>query len=73
VIREPKGLVELLSGLNHLILHFLGQLEVTLADHELFDFFELVHAEDTPGVLAVLTGLFPKARRDTGVSVGNFA
>ena len=41
--------------------YYSAYLEVPLHDGELLDLLELVHAEDAPGVLAVLAGLLAEA------------
>lgn len=58
-IPTTHGLVKRLAVADHPVKLFPGLLG--LGDAELLDLFELVDTEDTPGVLAVRTSLFPEA------------
>lgn len=55
LVRESQALVELLGGFDHVLLDLVRFLQIALDERELFDFFELMHTEDTPGVLTMRT------------------
>ena len=66
-VGDPQGLVKFLGGLDHLFLHFLGRLEVSVADDKLLDFIKLVHPKDAPAVFPMRARLLPEAGRYTPV------
>jgi hypothetical protein len=51
-VGKTQQVVKFARIFEHLLLHFHGSRQVVLANHELFDFVELVHAEDALHVLA---------------------
>lgn len=65
LVGEAKALVELLRSTDHLVEELPALLG--LAEDELLDLLELVDTEDTPGIAAVASGLFPEARAVSGV------
>ena len=60
MVRQAQALVELLSRSNHLFVLLLRLL--WRAHYELFHLFELVDAENAPGILSVASRLLTEAR-----------
>lgn len=58
-------MVKRLRVLEHGVKH--GRRVFGLGDAELFDFLELMHSEDTPGVPSVGPGLLSETGRVSGV------
>ena len=65
LVGDVQGLVELTAVLDHVLVHIPALLG--FADHELLDLVELMHAENTPRVLSVSTGLLTEVGGETSV------
>lgn len=52
---------------HHIVLHSRALLQVALANDELLDLLKLVHAEDAPGILAMLACLLAEARGQASI------
>ncbi len=69
-VGDSERLVKRFTVPNHFFKHLPRGIVFRRRDAELFDFFELVHAEDSKSVASVAASFLAEARREASVAKG---